>query len=168
MENEDPGHKYADVKDTNGAGAISGINAASFPAQYKAIKSIPQAQRGSAVENFYLYNFWNGFFEQINSDEVAMRVFDMAFNTTSRKAWRLLQGAVNALHGAQIEEDGVPGPVTIAAVNNQISAMLVSAYQALRYAHYQDNDADNPALPVLLKRAASKSSKREVADFRQS
>ena len=56
--NEDANLQYASVPDVGGQ-AISGINSNSFPEQFAAIAAIPQAQRGPAVRQFYLSEFWN-------------------------------------------------------------------------------------------------------------
>lgn len=128
-----------------GAYAISGINSHSYPAQFSHIESIPQAQRAAAVENFYELMFWNKWYDQIVSDEVAKRVFQFAVNRGPETAVEVLQQAVNALGGAQIDDDGDWGPITVAAVNNQNSAMLVNSLQAQMLGSYQSVVDKDPA-----------------------
>ena len=133
--------------------AVSGINSGAFPARFAAIAALPQADRGPAVEAFYKDEFWGGWLGGVVSDDLAARVFDAAVNLGGAKAVQLLQRAINALGGAQVDVDGVCGPVTLSAVNNQNPALLLNAFKRLRYAHYAEYDAGNPALPVLLARA---------------
>ncbi len=140
-----------------GAQALSGINSAAWPEDFAAIFAIPQAQRGPAVQSFYERRYWNEWYAQLISNEVAKRVFDMGFNTQPKTAVKILQQAVNAIVGDgasyQIAVDGAWGPQTITAANSASSAQLVSAYQKLRADHYRKYDANNKALPQLIARA---------------
>ena len=151
MDNEDRGRKYKTVPDAPpGAQAISGINSAAFPDDFKKINAIPQAKRGPAVQSFYRENFWNKWFDQIESDEVAKRVFDAAVNMGPGTAVKLLQEA------AGCPVDGLWGPDTLAAVNAEGDA-LIDVFKQERSAHYQDivlNDPeDAPYLGAWLARA---------------
>ena len=58
---------------------------------FAAIVAIPQAQRGPAVQSFYERRYWNQWYAQLASNEVAKRVFDMGFNTYPTTAVKLLQ-----------------------------------------------------------------------------
>lgn len=134
----------------NGAHVISGINSAAFPTQFAAIAAVPQEERLPEVMSFYQTIFWNKWYSEIVSDEVAKRVFDSAVNQGPATGVKIVQNAVNSLGGAQIESDGGWGPVTVAAVNNQNSAMLVNAFKAQRLAKYQETVDKNPALAHYL------------------
>jgi lysozyme family protein len=147
MDSEDPARAYAVVPDAPpGAFAVSGINSAAFPGEFEAIAALAQNERALAVEQFYERNFWNQWFAQIDSDEVAKRVFDMAVNGGAGTSTRLLQQAVNSFHvGNPLETDGEWGPATVAAVNAVNPLTLVAAFQQARCAYYECIVAKNPA-----------------------
>jgi lysozyme family protein len=145
LANEDAAHAYATVPDAPpGAEAISGINSVAFPSEFAAINAIPQAQRGSAVENFYETCFWNQWIAQVASNDVAKRVFDAMVNMGPSTACRLLQAAVNTRTQPQIATDGNWGPATVAAANACDPVALMGAFIAARVQHYRDIVAANP------------------------
>jgi lysozyme family protein len=63
-------------------------------------------------------------------EPVAVGVFDMAVNAGNRTAVRLLQRAV------RVTDDGIIGPVTLAAVNSAKPDALAVLYAAERLMHY--------------------------------
>ena len=157
MDNEDARRAYAQVPDAPpGAFAISGINSAAFPIDFADIKVIPQVQRGPAVQRFYQAHFWNTWFAQLFSDDLAKRVFDAAVNMGEGTAVKVLQTAINALGGA-LTVDGGWGPATLAAANAANPGALVAAFINAREEHYreivQNNPADAKYLPNWLARA---------------
>jgi hypothetical protein len=164
MQFEDPRMACAQVPDAAPAGvagpcyAISGINSGAWPTDFAGIAAQPEASRAPAVQAFYQARYWNNWFEQLNSDDLAKRVFDFAVNGGSGTAVKTLQQAVNAL-GGRLTVDGGWGPNTLTAVNGADPAGLVQAYIAARQAHYQAIVAANPAdaryLEVWLARARS-------------
>jgi lysozyme family protein len=98
MDNEDSTRACAQVPDSPpGAFAISGINSASYPAEFAAIAAAPQAEREPLVQQFYENKFWNQWYAQVISDDVGKRVFDFAVNGGSVASVRCLQQAVNAV-----------------------------------------------------------------------
>lgn len=108
----------------------------------------------SAVENFYLVNFWN----QVRGDEIAEisaeiaeEVFDTAVNTGIQKAGKILQEALNLLNLNQllypdIHVDGVIGIDTIETLRRYFSLKtpvknitlprLLKVMNALQAEHY--------------------------------
>lgn len=138
MDNEDGGRKYATVSDTGGQ-AISGINSAAYPVEFAAINACAQDNRASAVEAFYRTHFWNQWYAQLASDEVAKRVFDAAVNMGPGTACKLLQQAVGA------EVDGAWGPNTVAKANACDEFGLVQTFKQDRLAHYHSIVTKNPA-----------------------
>ena len=138
MDNEDAGRNYATVPDTGGE-AISGINSAAYPKEFAAINVLEPDLREIAVHNFYFTEFWNKWYEQLTSDEVAKRVFDAAVNMGPGTACKLVQEAAGAV------PDGAWGPDTVAAINKCNPANLVTAFQQDRISHYQRIVAANPA-----------------------
>lgn len=124
--------------------AISGINSGSWPTQFASIAALPQNSRLTAVQAFYQAQYWNTWLAQLNSDEVAKRVFDFSINASSKEAVTTLQQAVNAL-GGSLKLDGGWGPMTLAAANGADQNALVQAYINARVAHYEAIAAANPA-----------------------
>ena len=145
MDNEDARRAYARVSDSPpGAFAISGINSAAFPSDFAAIEAIPQSQRGPSIKRFYQLHFWNNWFSQLLSDDLAKRVFDAAVNMGAGTAIRLLQTAANALGGV-LTADGGWGTLTLTAANSANPAALIAAFIEAREDHYREIVRNNPA-----------------------
>ena len=151
MVNEDgpAPYRYKVVADVGG-NAISGVNSKSFPRDYLFISSLPQEQRGPAVEAFYRQQFWVKWLDQLASDAVAKRVFDAAVNMGPKTAVRLLQQAVSEC-GHVVSVDGGWGPNTLAAANACDEACLTAAFRAERVQHYQDIADNDPEKAVYLR-----------------
>ena len=142
MDNEDPARACAIVPDAPaGAHAISGINSAAFPASYAAIAALAQDQREAAVYQFYKVKFWNSWFAQLQSDELAKRVFDEAVNAGPETAVTLLQRAL----GAPVAVDGGWGPQTLQASNSADPDALVTAFISERVRYYEAIAAGHPS-----------------------
>jgi lysozyme family protein len=158
MDNEDKNQLHAIVPDAPpGAHAISGINSAAFPKQFAAIATIPQAQRGPAVEQFYQAEFGNQWIAQITSADLQERVFDTAVNSGMGTAVKILQGAINTEPSVidktvPIPVDGIWGPLTVAAAN-ACGTWLVPAFEQARVSHLRKYDANSPYLAQLIARA---------------
>jgi hypothetical protein len=150
MLSEDSQLQCAVVPDSTPAGAtgpcyaISGINSGSFPQDFSAIEALPQGSRLAAVQQFYQKQFWNSWFEQLVSDDVAKRVFDFSVNGGPGTAVKTLQRAVNAL-GGNLTVDGGWGPNTLAAANGADQTALTQAFINARVAYYQQIAAENPS-----------------------
>lgn len=156
IQNEDAQQACAVVPDATPAGAtgpcyaISGINSGSWPAEYTSIAALPQSSRLPAVQGFYQAQYWNNWFAQMVSDDLAKRVFDFSVNGGAGTAVQTLQKAVNAL-GGSLNVDGGWGPMTLAAVNAADQAALLQAFIAARVAHYEAIVSANPADAQYLK-----------------
>ncbi len=138
-------YRYKCVDDTGGF-AISGINSASFPDEFQIIAGIPQADRGSWVEQFYRLHFWSDWYEQLVSDEVAKRVFDSAVNMGSRTACKLLQQAINSLaQDIPVKEDAQWGANTVKWANACHPEELANAFRQKRLDYYSEIVERNPA-----------------------
>lgn len=151
LDSEDPQRQYKQVPDAPpGAFAISGINSVAYPKQFDYVASIPQAQRGLDVANFYRAEFWNEWYSQLTDDELAKRVLDMAVNGGPATAVKLLQRAL------AIKDDGLWGPNTVHEANSEPN--IVAMFTAARVERYQRIAAANPAnahyLPQWLARAS--------------
>jgi|SRR5271166_1277762 len=155
MDNEDCIRACAQVPDAPpGAFAISGINSASFPAEFASIEAVSQTEREPLVQQFYENHFWNQWFAGVVSDDLCKRVFDFAVNAGSVASVRCLQQAVNSLlapGSAPIAEDGGWGPKTLDAANAADPVALTAAFQAQRVAHYQAIAAADPGLAQYLR-----------------
>ncbi len=158
MQNEDSRREHAIEPDAGGQ-AISGINSAAFPLQFAKIAALPQAERGPEVEAFYSAAFWNLWFDKIDSDEVAKRVFDAVVNIGIVPAVKCLQIAINSLKRKDpsglpaemmIDQDGHWGPDTVSHANYAPPDQLVSAFRTAREAHYRAIVAAHPEKAVYL------------------
>ena len=157
MQDEDATNLHATVPDSCPSGcagpcwAISGINSGAWPLQFAKINALPQDQRGPEVETFYQAAFWNQWYAQLTSDEVAKRVFDMAVNGGEGTAVKLLQEAVNDAIGIPVSPikllivDGQLGQDTVQAANFCDVDGIVSRFQQTRCAYYEAIVAKNPA-----------------------
>lgn len=80
--------------------------------------------------SIYKSQWWDRYgYESINSQDVATKVFDLAVNMGARQAHIIVQRALRAV-GKVVKEDGVIGPVTMAAINNYQSMMLLPAIRS--------------------------------------
>jgi hypothetical protein len=135
MESEDPQHLCAVVPDAPpGAHAISGINSAAFPYDFERISAILPEWRLPAVSDFYEAHFWNQWFAQFDSDELAKRVFDASVNMGAGTAVKLLQ---SVLWPSEVH-DGLWGPLTVQAANDGNPTATVEGFKAARREHYLD------------------------------
>jgi hypothetical protein len=160
MDFEDPKRAYLQTPDacpsaaTGPCFAIGGVNSAAWPAEFAAIAAVPSDQRGPLVQTFYVKHFWNGYFAQLNSDDLCKRVFDFAVNGGPGPALRCLQKAVNdvAPAGSQpLAVDGGWGPVTLAAANASDPVAALTAFRNERIAYCRAVVATNPAKAKYLK-----------------
>jgi len=148
---EDPMHEYKIEPDAPpGAFAIAGVNSVENAVSYHLIADAEQDERAPLVANFYRNAFWNQWLQQMNSDDLAKRLFDAGVNMGSVTANRILQKASGC------PQDGVLGPVTLNVVN-RAGDTIVLAFQNARAAHYKAIVAANPEdaqyLSVWLARA---------------
>ena len=81
------------------------------------------------AKKLYKSGFWTpNKCDDIKSNLIATKVFDMAVNMGSRQAWKLTQRACG-VRGVTLKDDGIVGPKTIAAVNSLYSkdyALLIT------------------------------------------
>ncbi len=159
MDNEDPQRACAALPDASPDGvpgpcySISGINSGVWPEEFAAIAAFPQEQREPVVRQFYEDNFWNNWYAQLVSDELAKRVFDFTVNGGSGPSVVCLQQALNGLagpDGAQLVDDGAWSEMTVDEANLADPAALVAAFQEQRCAYYQAIVAGNPSLEIYL------------------
>ena len=97
--------------------------------------------------DFYRTHFWDtGGYCRIESQWVAEKIFDLAVNVGPRQAHKMLQRACRAGNGLVRYpiDDGILGPVTIAAVNALDADMLVPALRSEAAGFYRLLVALNP------------------------
>ncbi|MGH9536107.1 MAG: glycoside hydrolase family 108 protein [Terriglobales bacterium] len=93
----------------------------------------------SLVAVFYRSQFWEPVRgDQIVDQDIATRVLDAAVNCGVRQAAKLIQRA------AGVADDGMVGPVTLAAINGADPATLLAAFRAQRVSLYQAIAANHP------------------------
>ena len=136
IDNEDPKREYAIVPDAGGM-AISGINSKAWPLAFEQIAKLDVAERGLEVETFYQGEFWNQWLAQLNSQELANRVFDASVNMGKFRAIVLLQRACH------LRENGLWGKTLVAGAN--AIADVVPAFKKARCDYYRAIVAKNPA-----------------------
>lgn len=160
LQNEDATLAYKTVPDEPpGAYAISGINSKSFPVEFNQINNITQIRRGPAVQSFYKTHFWNTYYDQLISDDLASRVLDAAINSGANTAVKLLQKAVNSISENKLVEDGKWGPATLNAVNKGDQSKLLSSFKKIRSDHYDAIVEKNPSLTKYLSAWKARASK---------
>ena len=119
------------------------------------VDDIRKLDRVKASE-LYRKFFWSPFYEQISSQDIATKVFDLRFNAGATQAHICLQRAVRAC-GANITEDGIIGPGTVAAVNKIHPIACLAALRSEMAAFYRvlvaQKSSFAPFLNGWLKRA---------------
>lgn len=128
------------------AQALAGINSAFWPEDFARIVALPKADRGPAVANFYRFNFWNRWFDQMASNRLAAMTLDSAVNNGAGWAVRFLQTAVGSA------ADGLWGTNTLAKANSVDVDEAVQKFIAAREARYRS--VGGPSLPQWLARAS--------------
>lgn len=86
----------------------------------------------------YQAEYWNSLYEQIFSQTVANKLFDMGVNMGVGTAVKLLQRTLG------VGQDGAFGPRTLLATNQEADALL-APYKSILAQHYQEIAARNPA-----------------------
>lgn len=95
----------------------------------------------------YLGEFWSSSpFDAINSEPLTNYIFDMVVSLGLSQATKLVQRSLTP----PLTQDGIFGRVTLAAVNDQASPLLM-ALPAARSAFYKALVALNPKEEVFLK-----------------
>jgi len=113
---EREGYLSNDPMDSGGE-TIYGISSRWFPEVVSKLRSMPQAEALKQVRKFYQQELWEKLnLNEINSQEIAGKIFDMAVNSDPRDAVMNVQKALNFL-GCQLLLDGLIGIKTVAAIN---------------------------------------------------
>jgi lysozyme family protein len=92
---------------------------------------------------FYAKKYWSPLYAQINSQSVANKLFDLGVLFGVGTAVKMFQ------HTVQIAQDGVFGPATLAATNQQDALVLLVGFEdamaayAQTVAQFHPNDAED-------------------------
>ena len=119
------------------------------------VDDIRKLDKTKAAE-LYRKFFWSPFYDQISSQDIATKVFDLRVNAGASQSHTCLQRAVRAC-GAPITEDGLIGPGTVAAVNKSHQMAVLAAFKSEMAAFYRvlvaQKSSFAPFLHGWLKRA---------------
>jgi lysozyme family protein len=96
-----------------------------------------------AIELYHIY-FWRPAYDEINSQDVANYILDMAVNHGPAKSHKIAQNA------AGVAVDGVMGPQTIRAINCKERHALLTEMQLLRANYYRIIAKNNPSQAKFL------------------
>lgn len=128
-----------------GEQARLGINSRAHPeAVERGFFMMPLEQALEFAYDIFKYDYWSqvmGY--NIQSQLIASKVADLAFNASPKQAMLFVQRAINALRAKPIKMDGLCGADTLAAVNNTYldgpeEARLYEAILAQATAFYRE------------------------------
>lgn len=75
-----------------------------------------------SARQFYYDYFWiEAKCNKIKSELLAAKIFDMAVNVGPKRAWKIVQSAINNFEPQKVKIDGIPGPNTLEAINSMSS-----------------------------------------------
>jgi lysozyme family protein len=126
-------HEGGYVNDPKDAGGETkyGISKRSYP--HLVIKDLTRDQ----ARQIYFIDFWMKCkCENIENEEIAAKLFDLAVHTGISQAVKLIQRALRAA-GAQVVEDGIIGSVTLAAINKADPTDLLAALKSEAAGYYR-------------------------------
>ncbi|NTU49420.1 MAG: N-acetylmuramidase [Desulfobulbaceae bacterium] len=141
------GYKLHTVKGDTGGMTYAGIARNPNP-QWEGWNIIDRGDTppASMVQEFYKTRYWDAVrCDEINNQEVAATLFDFAVNAGVSVARKLAQIAVG------VSPDGMFGPVTMVAINDQDPEKFVLRYALAKIARYRDIVTRNrPQIKFLL------------------
>jgi lysozyme family protein len=89
------------------------------------------------AKEIYYRDFWlKGKYEQIEDENIAIKLFDLSVNMGINQANKLIQRALRAT-GVSVFEDGIIGSVTLKAINKTDQTDLLAALKAEAAGHYR-------------------------------
>lgn len=98
------------------------------------IKAMDQEK---AAHLYKLY-FWDKFgYGKLEDDAIATKIFDLCINMGALPAHRILQRGIRAAVGLKLQEDGILGLRTFAAVNMCKPPILLTALKSEAAGHYR-------------------------------
>lgn len=122
---------YTEDPHDKGGATKYGISQRSYPNL-----NIKQLSREDAIKIYYCDYWLKGRFDEIQDDNVATKFFDLSVNMGLRYATFIVQRALRSACVA-IEEDGIVGPQTLAAINISNSRVLLAAIKSEAAGYYR-------------------------------
>lgn len=119
-----------------------GISKRSYPNVDIATLTIEKAKE------IYRKDFW--FYDEIESQVIATKIFDIAVNMGAMPAHRMLQEALKNL-GFPLVVDGVLGPLTKKATNDADMGRLLQEVRALQAERYAKIVINKPSQETFLR-----------------
>lgn len=136
---------YSNDIDDDGGETKFGISKRIYPDLDIDTLTIDQAKA------IYKRDFWEPqLYKDIKDVNLATKVFDLAVNMGSNWAHRLVQRALRAT-GQDILEDGILGPMTLAAINKADLTDLLAALKSEAAGYYRTLAATKPKRARFLK-----------------
>ena len=107
--------------------------------------------------DIYYKDYWeNTRLDEIQSDVIAIKLFDLGVNMGIKKATLLCQRALRSAQ-RQVIEDGIMGPQTLKSINNSYPQLLLAALKSEAAGYYrliaQSDYTQNKFLAGWLNRA---------------
>jgi lysozyme family protein len=122
---------YSNNQADAGGETKCGISKRSYP--HMDIKNLTWDQ----ARQIYFRDFWlKGKYEDINDENITIKLFDLAVHTGIPQSNKLIQRALRAT-GVSVIEDGVIGPITLAAINKTDSTDLLAALKSEAAGYYR-------------------------------
>ena len=132
---------YVNDQDDPGGETKYGITKRTYPDID--IKSLTKEQ---AVEIYY-NDWWLKYqYDQIENENVSIKVFDTAINTGNKTAIKLLQKSINFIKPCPISVDGIMGKQTLTSLNKLSDELVLQAYRLYQKKYYQDLIDRKPSL----------------------
>jgi len=151
LRNEDP-HLSGVVTEDSGGRTRFGIAERFHPNLGHDFYAGPVEAALRTAREIYRCEYWKSIFgDEIDDQHVANKLLDMAVNMGVRQAIVLCQRALNASSTFQLEEDGVLGEQTLAALNQCDSALLLIHLREVGEEFYQQLAAKRPTSEQYLR-----------------
>lgn len=104
-----------------------------------------------AIQIYRKY-FWDAYnLDRIQDEKLAVKLFDTLVNVGPAQAFRFLQRSLRCCGFKQVTDDGVLGPVTLAALNLAIPNHLICSFRSEQAGFYRVLAARNEKFQVFLK-----------------
>lgn len=95
--------------------------------------------------------FWDEhFLNEIESQRLATKIFDLVVNMGSKNAFTLIQRAANILLKNILIEDGIFGYKTLSAINSLDADILIENIKLAQSRYYQAVVLSNPSQKIFL------------------
>lgn len=99
------------------------------------------------AKEIYYKDFWRGrWYENIENEDISIKLFDLSVNVGIKRSIRLIQTALRAI-GKNVQEDGIIGEESI---NNSDAKCLLAALKAEAAAYYRSIAHHNPSMRIFI------------------